>query len=111
MTTPKVYIPNKSYHNFSDAKRFGELIYLTVGKISIMSTGRMFRTFHPLIEESSPEDYILISGPSVMTSLLCAMFSHKHGVLNLLIFQIEDRGPGFYKQRRIDFTQQTTEED
>jgi len=103
----KVYVPNRSYHDFSEAIRFGELIYLTAGKISILSIGRMYRTFMPIIQASTKEDYILVSGPSVMTSILCSMFSIKHGVLNLLIYQIGGDNKGHYKQRRISFEELT----
>ena len=105
----KVYVPNRSYHDFSEATRFGELIYLTAGKISILSIGRMYRTFMPIIQASTKEDYILVSGPSVMTSILCSMFSIKHGVLNLLIYQIGGDNKGHYKQRRISFEELTQE--
>jgi len=103
----KVFIPNKSYHDFSEATRFGDLVYLTSGKISILSIGRMYRTFMPIIQASTKEDYILVSGPSVMTSILCSMFSIKHGVLNLLIYQIGGDNKGHYKQRRISFEELT----
>jgi len=105
----KVYVPNRSYHDFSEATRFGELIYLTAGKISILSIGRMYRTFMPVIQDSSKEDYILVSGPSVMTSILCSMFSIRHGVLNLLIYQIGGDNKGHYKQRRISFEELSQE--
>ena len=103
MKTTKVYVPNRSYHDFSEASRFGDLLYLTSGKISILSIGRMYRTFMPVIQTSTKEDYILVSGPSVMTSILCSMFSIKHNVLNLLIYQIGGDNKGHYKQRRISF--------
>ena len=100
---PNVFIPNRGYHDFSEASRFGDLLYLTSGKISILSIGRMYRTFMPIIQSSTKEDYILVSGPSVMTSILCSMFSIKHNVLNLLIYQIGSDNRGHYKQRRISF--------
>jgi len=100
---PKIFVPNKGCHDLSMAEKFGDLTYLTRGKISILSIGKMFRAFYPHISSSTKDDLILISGPSIMTSILCSMFSVKHGVLNLLIFQMSDNSSGQYKQRRISF--------
>ena len=41
----KVYIVNKGVHDYSDAKRFGELVFLTEGSYNILSTSRMAREF------------------------------------------------------------------
>jgi len=100
---PKVFIPNKAYHDFSGAAKYGSLEYLTHGKISILAIGRMYRTFLPHIVRSSPDDYILITGPAILSSILCTMFGLRHGVLNLLIYHLDNVGIGHYKSRQISF--------
>ena len=83
----KVYVVNRGGHDFSDANRFGELVYLSEGKMDRFSITSLYRNFSSQIEESSINDYILITGLSSMSSIACSMFSYKHGVLNLLLFK------------------------
>ena len=85
---PTVYIVNKGGHNYDDAKRFGELVYLSEGEVSKFATSHMVRMFEPFIESSNAEDYILNTGLTLMSCIACSMFAKKHGVLNLLIFKI-----------------------
>ncbi len=93
----KVYVVNKSSHDFSNAEKFGEIIYLSEGSFNRFSTSIMWRTFSPFIKNSKPTDYILLTSMNVMCSLVCAMFASKHHRLNLLIFQVS----GTYAERTI----------
>ena len=83
----KVYIVNKSSHDFSPAESFGEVIFLSEGLMSRYATNNMFRTFSEVMRDSGPEDYIVHTGLDVMSSIACAIFAHKHGKLNLLLFK------------------------
>lgn len=98
---PTVYIINRSAHDFSDAKRFGTLKYLTQGSVNRFSTGNMIRQFTDGLRDSTPEDYILPTGLSIMTALACVVFALKHGRLNLLLFKNSGRG-GSYVERSLD---------
>jgi hypothetical protein len=85
---PKVYIINKGGHDFSAARAFGEIVYLSEGLFSPFSVDRMYREFAKHLKHSSPDDYILSTGLSIMNSIACAMFAHKHdGTLNLLLYR------------------------
>ena len=83
----KVYIVNRGCHDHSDAERFGELVFLSEGSINRFAVARIYREFIDAMSESGPEDYILITGLSVMSSIACAIFSRKHGQVNLLLFK------------------------
>ena len=83
---PKVYIPNRGAHNYSDAIHFGELVYITDGLINPMSTGFIFRKLADHLKDSKPEDYLLISGLPIMNIMAAAILGRMHGVLNLLVF-------------------------
>lgn len=98
---PKVLIPNRSGHDFSPAEDYGELVYLTNGPLNRYATNKMFRFIQPQIEDSSPEDYVLITGLSILSSLVASMFVAKHGKLNLLLF---DGKTHSYIERRLDFS-------
>ena len=85
---PKVYIVNRGAHDFSAAKSYGEIVYLTEGLYSPFSVDRMYREFAQHLKHSEPDDYILSTGLSIMNSIACAMFAHKHdGRLNLLLYK------------------------
>lgn len=83
----KVFIVNKSAHDFSAAERYGKLVFLSEGPINRYSTNNMFRTFEPLLADSSPTDYIVPCSLNVMNSIVSAIFARKHGTLNLLLFK------------------------
>ena len=98
----KVYIVNKGSHDHSDAERFGKIVYLSEGSINRYSTNTMFREFDPILQKSSPEDYILPTGLTIMSNIACAIFAMLHGKLNLLIYKASrSGGPGRYVQRSM----------
>jgi len=101
MNQTKVYIPNKGCHDFSIAEKFGSLVVVTSGKVDTSGMGKMYRHFEEILSESSPEDFIIIAGPATLSSLLCAMFAHKHGRLNMLIYQLGSDKKGHYRKRCI----------
>ena len=82
-----VYIVNRSNHDFSAANEFGRVKFLSSGPMNRYSTNNMFRTFKEQMAESGPEDYIVPCSLNVMNSIACAIFAHKHGRLNLLLFK------------------------
>lgn len=95
----KVFIPNKSHHDYSDAKRFGELIYVTSGVQNKFNTTLMARLWEDVLKKSNKDDYILQTSLSVLNSIGVAMFAYKHeGRVNILIWQ-----KGKYIERTIVF--------
>ena len=103
MIKKTVYIVNDSGHDFSSAKPFGKLVYLTQGLYDRYNVTGMYREFGPKISTSSPEDFILHSGPGIMSAVACSIFASKHDRLNLLIWRGEDNGKQRYVQRRLSF--------
>jgi len=83
---PKVFIVNKSTHNFSAAEEFGEIVFLSEGSMNRYATNNIFRQFTEVLEDSSSEDFIVPCALNVMNSIACAIFARKHGTLNLLLF-------------------------
>lgn len=92
----KVFVINRGGHDYSRAERFGSLVYCSEGLLAKSDIGHMFRIIQSKMVDSGPEDYILISGLSSMSSVACAIFGHKHGRLNLLIYW-----DGDYVERNI----------
>ncbi len=96
MNKHKVYIINKSHHDYTPALKYGELVYLSEGIIPPYDVSNMARMFQPIIDESGEHDYILQTSLTTMNMVASAMFAHKHGRLNLLLFK-----SGGYKERKI----------
>jgi len=89
----KVFVPNKGCHDLSDAAAFGELVYMSEGTVSRYAVSRIYREFAYYLCDSSPEDYILVTGLTVMVGIAMAIFSRLHGRTNLLIYKMS-RKPG-----------------
>lgn len=84
---PKVYVVSKSAHDFSDAERYGTLIPLSSGPMNRYNVNNIHRQFADIMSESTDEDYILICGLSIMSSVACGIMAAKHGRLNMLLFR------------------------
>jgi hypothetical protein len=98
---PKVFVVNKGAHDHTDAERFGEIVYLSIGKMQRYATSKMYREFVEKMKHSSDEDYILLTGLSVMSSIACAIYARKHGRLRLLLFKVPLGNKGYYVVREI----------
>ena len=97
MNNRKVFIANKSgLHNYSAAEEFGEIIFVTQGRINRLDITEMVLAFQDALAHSSPEDFILTTGPAVLNSIGCAVFAHMHGRINLLLYKNLE-----YKPREI----------
>lgn len=83
----KVYIVNKSAHDFKPAESYGKVIFLSEGSMNRYATNSMIRLFKESMTESEPNDYIVPCSLNVMNSIACAIFAHRHGRLNLLLFK------------------------
>lgn len=95
----KVFIVNKSAHDFCPAEQYGEIIFLSEGPMNRYSTNNMHRLFNSIMEGSNENDYIVPCSLNVMNSIACALFAVKHGKLNLLLFK-----DGKYLERNLIFS-------
>ncbi len=92
----KVFIVNKSSHDFSSAEQYGELIYLSEGSMSRYATSNMHRAFTEKMKGSKETDHIVPCSLNVMNSIASAVFAVMHGRLNLLLFK-----SGSYIERNL----------
>jgi len=107
----KVFVVNRGCHNHTDAERFGELVFLSEGAINRYAVANMYREFVQHLKESNKEDFLLITGLSVMSSLACSIFARMHGRINLLLFKAT-RTPeveGRYIERTVMIDELLTE--
>ena len=96
MTTKRVYIVNKSGHDFGPAEKYGKVIFLSEGSMNRYAVNSMHRQFSEAMELSDSDDYIVPCSLNVMNSIACAIFANKHGRLNLLLFK-----DGSYIERNL----------
>jgi len=92
----KVYVVNKSSHDFSPAEKYGKLIFCTEGRMNRFAVNDMVRSFKEAFKGSKKDDYILLCSLSVMNSIACSVFARKHGTLNLLLYK-----DGEYLERNL----------
>jgi hypothetical protein len=98
---PNIYVTNRAAHDFTSARDFGDLVFLTEGLVDKFKTNKLYRLMKPIIESSEPEDFILVSGLTILSCIACAMFAVKHERLNLLIY---DGRTHDYEPRRLDLS-------
>ena len=110
---PKVFLVNSAGHDYSDAERFGELVVLSSGIIDKFSVTHIHRTFQKYLNKSSPDDFLLQAGPTVMMSIASAILAHKHGQINLLLWKFGStpRRNGYVHSRLVLDANNKVEED
>ena len=97
----KVYVINKSGHDYSDAIRFGELVFLSNGTMKRNGINEMYRKFISILKYSKEEDFILITSLASAVGVACSIFGYMHGRLNLLLYEKDKSGSGRYIERTV----------
>ena len=84
-----VYVVNRGAHDFSPAKQYGELVFMSEGTMSKYAMSNMHRTFMDFLKDSKPEDMILITSLTSMCCIATAIMTHLHGKVNFLLYKDE----------------------
>lgn len=106
MEVPRVFVVNRSSHDYSAAKDYGRLTYLSDGLVNRYKTNNIHRKFKKILENVSPDDYLLVTSLPELNIVATGIIVTKHGKINLLIFQPKTND---YTVRTVDFS--NTEED
>jgi hypothetical protein len=97
---PKVFVPNEGAgHDYSEAKQYGEIVFVTSGSVNPFDTGVMNRHWTAALVNSSPLDYIVVTSLNSLCMIGAAQFAIRHKRLNLLVFSNQGR----YRKREIVF--------
>jgi hypothetical protein len=92
----KVFIINDLNHNFDKAARFGELHFVTKGKVPIFKTD----TAKAMLDEGLSgfnivEDYLLVSGPAILcmmsTLIVATKMSPSVQAIKTLVFDAKEQ--------------------
>lgn len=98
MSRNKVFIPNKSFHDFSEAEQFGEIVYITDGVISRLNVGQLEAAASSAMRDCNPSDYIVISSLPILVSIMTGIMAHKFGKVNFLLYR-----HGTYMAKSVEF--------
>lgn len=94
-----VFISNMSKtHDYSKAAKHGALRPITSGNYPIFKTNRLVTEIIGVLTDSTPDDYLLLSGSSVVAALCTSVWMELHGRCNILLF---DRTRDQYVERNI----------
>lgn len=81
---PDVYVANHGGFNYDPARQFGTLVFMSKGFIVSSTLDDTFKRFKELINSSSPTDYLLLSGSSLICSIALHLWISKHGKCNVI---------------------------
>jgi len=98
---PHVYIMNLSGHDFSEAHHFGEVIFLTDGKVRGDKVNTYFRSLVERLDRIQPGDYLVCTSLQVINLIAGIVIGWKKvSPLNLLYFS-----NGRYISIPLEFTE------
>lgn len=98
---PRVYVSNFAGHDYTEAEVYGEIRSITQGFISFQSLDRLKFTIAQALQETTPDDWLLLSGTNIISVLASLLWYQKHGVVKILNFDKTTR-----KYREIIFNQE-----
>lgn len=95
---PKVFVPNRSGHDFSPAKSFGDLVYVTDGLVNRYQVNQLYRLCMEALKDAGPDDYILVSSLTIINSIMAMILGARFGRVNFLLYSKKEDG---YEPRTI----------
>jgi len=81
-----VYIPNKGNHDYSDAARFGEIQFLTLGRIRRYDISQLYNEMAKGMKDADENDFVLVSSLPIVGHIATSIMARKFGRVNLLLF-------------------------
>lgn len=83
----KVYVPNRSFHDFTDAARFGELVFLTDGLVNRLNVNQLTRRCMDAMADAKEDDFVLVSSLSIINAVASSIMAFAFGKVNFLIWE------------------------
>ena len=80
----RVWIANYAGHEYLPAAQYGSLKYITKGYISFSSLDRLKFHIATQISESQPNDFLLLSGTTIISVIAALIWFAMHGKIRLL---------------------------
>jgi len=92
----KVYIINDSGHDYSDATKFGDLVFLSRGKVDSFAVNKNYRELADKMVGAKNGDYILVTSLASLNCIAGWIVGYLQLDLRLLLFK-----DGEYLERTI----------
>jgi hypothetical protein len=83
----KVFIVNNGGHDYSDAGRFGEIVFCTESVIRKDDVAQMYRELKVALDTARADDYLLVSSLTSLCMVASAIMADKFGEIHLLLFK------------------------
>lgn len=89
---PKVWVVNNRHHDFRDAEKYGEIVYLTEGVVPVFKTATLMAELEEkLANFDMKNDKLLISGPSVVNMMAAILLvTGRFADLTVLIYDAKE---------------------
>lgn len=84
---PKVFIVSNGGHDYSDAARFGELVFCTENVIRKDDIAQMYREIKQTLTVAEHGDYLLISSLTSLCSVAAAILAYQFGEVHFLLYK------------------------
>ena len=93
----KVWVVNFAGHDYRKAEKYGEVVSITAGYVSMGSLDRVLFDVIDKLKKSSAEDWLLPSGLIAVNLVAVAVWLRMHGELRMLLW---DRKYDTYRQMK-----------
>ena len=87
----KVYVVNNTNHDYSKAELYGELVYVTKGKLPIFKTNTVRAMLEKGLVKFTKDDYLLISGPAIVSVMAAIILFNKFDTVKFLVFDAKQQ--------------------
>lgn len=86
MSEKKVYIISDGGHDYSDAARFGELVFLTREPVRKDDIHLMYEIIRKGLSDATADDYLVVGSLTSMSMVAAFIQGSKWGEVHLLVF-------------------------
>ncbi len=87
----KVYVVNNTNHDYSKAEQYGELVYITKGKLPIFKTNTVRAMLEKGLVKFTKDDYLLISGPAIVSVIAATILYNNFDTVKFLVFDAKQQ--------------------
>jgi hypothetical protein len=95
---PKIFISSLSNVNYDHLDEFGTLVRepITTGYIDLTDISKFYKKVRPILAQTTPDDFLAVSGITVVSIVITKFWLDMHGVIRLLSFDKKKGTNGGY---------------
>ena len=83
----KVYVLNNGGQDYTDAERFGQLVFCTEGALNKWDIAQMYRELENILFQASKDDYIMIGSLTSLCAVATAIMANQFGEVHFLLYK------------------------